>query len=794
MRFIGRRDRHIVKMIKYLFWALGGLAIVMLIVVAAFALLFDPNAWRDDITRLVEKQTGRELVIEGDLSLSFYPWLGFTAGRTTLSNAAGFEEPVMASFDRASASVRLIPLLSKRIELSRITLDNLDLTLQRKADGTSNWDDLIDTATAEAEDDEAGSNFATEGIGGVALTDANIVYDDAQSGVRYEARDLQLETGAIRPGEAVALEGAGYLVSGDPAVEGPATVAASVELGDDGVLRLASPVFTIDARGESVPGERMELALKGEALTLDGDVLTLTVPALELDGTADGDPWNRLAATVTGANLVWTAFDAFAIDTPKLVARMQAPATPDGLEATVAGKRLTGSVEAQTAEMTDVSATSLGVDITSPEVSATQIFDALTLAGPLRTAPFNPRKVLAALDNPDIVTADPQALSSMQLAANARYGPDAISLRDIDAKLDDSAIAGSLTYRADGGLRFDLRVDTVNIDRYREPSQESDDQAAAAGLEEIEIPVETLRELDLEGTLRVRSMQLVGLKSTGVTIGIKTGGGDVRVNPATASLYGGSYNGDIRLDVRGATPVLSLNERLSGIQFGPFSKDLMDADRLSGTLDGSVQATGRGPTAAAITASANGEAAFKFTDGAYEGTDLWYRVRRARAVIERDTPPAKPEQERTRFANLSGTAKIVDGVMTTDDISMVLPFMQVRGRGNVELLSQTLDLRLVGDLVDRPDLSAGVNDLVGIAIPFKVTGAVASPDVNVDMGAVLAELAKRKLGEKLGLSKEQAEAAESTDAVVEQKKEELKDKVDAKAKEVLRGLLGGGDG
>lgn len=783
------------KLIKYLFWALGGLAVLALIVIAAFALLFDPNALRDDITRVVENKTGRQLVIEGDLSLSFYPWLGFAAGATTLSNREGFDEPVMASFSSASASVKLIPLLSKRVELSSVTLDGLVLRLHRKADGTSNWEDLTalqSETSPEPDANEAG--FATEGIGGISLNEAHIVYLDEQAGLGYEARNLKLESGAIVPGKPVRLEAEAVLVSTDPALEGPARFEGVVELGDDGAIRIAKPSFAIDARGESVPGTQVDLALTGRELTLEDEVLTLAEPVLKLDGTGDGDPWNRMAATITGATLVWNSFDALDIAAPKLVTVLHTPTVPDGLEATMGGNRLTGSIDRQSVEIDSVTANVLGVDVTSPKVTGTQIFDALTLAGRIQTKPFAPRRLLERLDNPDIATADPAALKSMTLAADARYGPDATSLDNIDATLDDSRINGSLAYRTDGAVRFDLRVDTVDIDRYRAPSSETDEQDAAAGLEEIEIPVEALRALDLDGTLRIGTMQLVGIRSSGVTIGIKAANGDIRVNPATASLYDGTYTGDIRLNVTGPSPTLSLNERLAGVQFGPFSKDLMDAERLSGVLDGSITVTGTGLTAAAITASANGTAAFKFADGAYEGTDLWYRVRRARAVVERDTAPPAPEQERTEFADLSGTAKIVNGVMTSDDISMVLPFMKVRGGGTVQLLSQQLDLRLRGDLVDRPDLTAGVDDLVGITIPLKVTGSVSSPSVNVDMGAVLAELAKRKLGEKLGLSKEQAEAAASPEAVVEQKKEELKDKVEDKAKDLLKGLLGGGDG
>ncbi len=115
------------KIIKVLMWGAGVLVALALIAIAAFAFLFDPNALRDDITRLVESKTGRQMTIEGDLSLSFFPWLGFDAGRTTLSNAEGFSAPVMASFDSASASVKLMPLLSRRIELSKVTLDGVEL-------------------------------------------------------------------------------------------------------------------------------------------------------------------------------------------------------------------------------------------------------------------------------------------------------------------------------------------------------------------------------------------------------------------------------------------------------------------------------------------------------------------------------------------------------------------------------------------------------------------------------------------------------------------------------------------
>ncbi|HFC53216.1 MAG TPA: AsmA family protein, partial [Gammaproteobacteria bacterium] len=66
-------------------------AALLLLVVAAVVLplLIDPNDFRDEISTLVEKQTGRKLQIEGEIGFSVFPWLGIELGAMELSNAPG---------------------------------------------------------------------------------------------------------------------------------------------------------------------------------------------------------------------------------------------------------------------------------------------------------------------------------------------------------------------------------------------------------------------------------------------------------------------------------------------------------------------------------------------------------------------------------------------------------------------------------------------------------------------------------------------------------------------------------
>ena len=116
---------------------------VMVLAVVAVTVFVDPNDYRDDISKIVKEKTGRTLTIKGDLSLKFFPWIGLSIGDTTLSNAKGFGNKPFAHFDRIQLEVKLLPLITKRVEMKKIVIDGVALDLQKNKQGTSNWDDMI---------------------------------------------------------------------------------------------------------------------------------------------------------------------------------------------------------------------------------------------------------------------------------------------------------------------------------------------------------------------------------------------------------------------------------------------------------------------------------------------------------------------------------------------------------------------------------------------------------------------------------------------------------------------------
>ncbi len=70
--------------------ALVGVMLVLCITVAFVLSTKDPNDYKGWISTKFQEQTGRTLTLEGDIEMTFYPWLGMQANGVTISNAAGF--------------------------------------------------------------------------------------------------------------------------------------------------------------------------------------------------------------------------------------------------------------------------------------------------------------------------------------------------------------------------------------------------------------------------------------------------------------------------------------------------------------------------------------------------------------------------------------------------------------------------------------------------------------------------------------------------------------------------------
>lgn len=645
---------------KKFLYIVFGIVAILVVASVSFYLLFDPNDFRDRISGEVETATGRELVIEGDLELSLFPWLAIEIGPTRLGNAPGFGSEPFASFDTARLSVRLLPLLLRReITVGVAELDGMQLNLAVDSSGRSNWEDLLQAGEAapaqEQVDAPAGSDLQ---INGVSIRDATLTYTDAQLGESYSLTELNLSTGGIGAGEPV------NVAVGFDFEAQPADLRGSFELSTDLVL---------DTAARTVGLQDIEVSLAG------------------LDLSADVDPF---------------AYDG--------------------------------------------------------DLMPVVVFE---------TDAFSLKSLMQALGIEPLETADPDALGMVSLSGTARVTPQFIGIDDLELRIDDTDFAGEVSVARDatGTISVDLAGDSIDLTRYMAPATD-----ATGGTEEsvpVEIPSELVRALNLRGALLLDEAMLSGLAFTDIELGVTARDGVLHMHPISAQLYDGRYDGDVRIDASADTPVLSVNEKVVGVNLGSLAKEMFDQDNISGSINGTFTLSGRGTDLGAVQQSLRGNMSFELIDGAWEGTDIWYQLRRARALVRQEAAPEPTLPARTQFTSVQLSGPVRDGVFSNDDLLAELPFMQLTGNGSVDLVAAEIDYRLSARVLRSPELAGEItpeelDDLTGTVIPLRIEGALAGPSIKPDFESVI----RQKVEEE----------------VEEQVEEKVRDKVEDKLKDLLR--------
>jgi len=284
------------KLLKIIAAVFGFVVILMVAAAIMIPMFVNPNDFKGEIIGQVEKTTGRKLELAGDIGLTVFPWLGLDLGAITLGNAPGFGEQPFLRSERVQVRVKLLPLLRKQVEIDTVAIEGLELNLARDKSGKSNWDDLLDKgapaqaspktpagkpdATAEA----APQPFTALALGGVDLKGGRITWEDRQQGERYTIEGLNLETGAIAPGEPVPLDLSLAFDAPPQGLAGNLALEGTVDYDLEGQRYGVKPLdFTAKLKGKSVPGGALDLKLTADNVNADLKHNAATVSGLALD-------------------------------------------------------------------------------------------------------------------------------------------------------------------------------------------------------------------------------------------------------------------------------------------------------------------------------------------------------------------------------------------------------------------------------------------------------------------------------------------------------------------------------
>ena len=485
------------KKLKLVFKILGVVVAVLLLALAAFIFTFDPNNYKDMITAQVEKQTGRDFGIEGDISLSVFPWVGVKVEGVELANAEGFSEEPFARMSQLDVKVMLLPLLSKELQVVKIRLHGLFASLEVDKDGNNNWSGLAGPETSgeqdgaqqpvqDAETDQQPGTLAALAINGVELVDATVIWNDAQNNVHSRLSDFDLTTGAIRFNEAVDIQLNTAVKHNEPELEASINLTASLTFNEAFTnILLAALKLEISANAPEFLNEQLDLVLQSD-INIDIDQQIATLSNTEI---------STLDATLHAS-----------LDVNKL--------------------------------------------LSEPEVNGT-----------IHTDNINLRELLGRVKVELPPMAQENSLTKIAFASRVKANAKHVELDDIKLNLDESEMTGWLHVpdMVQPIVRYKLQLSPINADAYMAPpSAEAVDGAAAAApagdtaIEqetEIELPVELLRKLDLQGDLTMAAVPVNDIPLTDILMKTQAKAGVVRIDPLQLNTLEGSATALSRIHI-----------------------------------------------------------------------------------------------------------------------------------------------------------------------------------------------------------------------------------------------------
>ena len=95
------------KLIKYALYGIIGLIVLVLMVVGYFAATFNPNDYREEIIKLVKDKKERNLHINGDIKLTYWPKIGADLGKLPRTRKTLLNPPATTSEIKINSAEQL---------------------------------------------------------------------------------------------------------------------------------------------------------------------------------------------------------------------------------------------------------------------------------------------------------------------------------------------------------------------------------------------------------------------------------------------------------------------------------------------------------------------------------------------------------------------------------------------------------------------------------------------------------------------------------------------------------------
>ncbi|SIN93019.1 AsmA family protein [Salinivibrio sp. ES.052] len=671
-------------MIKKIALILTALVVVIIGALATLIATINPNQFKPLLVEQVEKQTGYDLVIGGDIEWQLWPSLGVSIADVAIKNRPAFDEPDLMRLSQAQLSVDVLPLMSQTLQVGEIVLQDPHIFIQTLVNGDSNLVPVRQepvqaapeqpSSPASASSDSKGQSAAwTVSLQGLRVTNASVVIKDDQAATQTALRDVNIEVGNLKTDVwtpfSMSLRGEQNAATFGAQGQGELKLAADPMLSE-----LRELAFTVSAQqGESVLNEAnitLDRFSLGQATTLGFNVNAQTADMMvETSGKAQ----------VT-------------------VAETQDKVTVQGLDM-----------------LTQLSGDALPNQSLSQELAADIVFD-------VSQQTLDITEMTSRLNTDDVVMKGKVAIKLTEIP-KIRFALNTNRI-DLDALLATKN-RNDTEQQAEGE-----QVDSRDA---------AGKKTATASLSRQEPDLSALKQVDIAGSLVMK-----GLKISNITLGktqakVSINRGKVDLSEFTTEAYQGTVTAQGVLDTTLTPARYQVSKQARDIAILPLLKDAAQVDLLEGKGNVDINVQGKGLSPYALRQAIQGSAAIFFEDGAINGINLAQMLREAKATLKGESAAAANEVRKTDFSALTASFTLGNGMARTNDLLLEAPALRVRSEGQTDLLKETLDFDVFTSVVESSKGQGGkdIDELRDVTIPVTVAGTWQAPSYKLDIKQLL---------------------------------------------------------
>ena len=756
-------------------FGLIAIAVVVVLAVGAGAVVlsrFDADSLKPRIEEAVKRATGRDLALNGRITLKPSLWPAIQAADVAFANPPSFSRPQMATLRGLELQLGLLPLLSGRYEINRLVLDHPDILLETDAAGKPNWRLTPEASPAAPAGSEAPAPSgpkakAVVSIDTVRIEDGVLAYRDGRTGAVTTLGLPGLQATAASPDSPLHIEAdgsfnaTGFHVAADTGPlkrlqdaaatsPWPVRVALSVagaRLAADGSLTrpLQAKGYDLAVNGTIPDAAALapllqgfvppplhdvtfaakiadtggalpaisSLTVRAEASDLGGRIRGLMLDKLEIFAAAADQPVKTTAtATLNGMPLIFAATTG-----PLAMLIPQAAPGPFPVDIVLQAATATFSAKGSMADARALTGANLAIAAQIPDLAALSPLARMPLPA---VSPIAFQGILtdvaggfrhgAALHGLALSTAAGDLSGDISIGLGARPSLGAVIRSN---RIDLDAIVAAI----DAAPKAAAPAPPVAGAPPSAPPPKRSERLFS----EQPLPFELLQVFDADIKLDAALLRSGGADYKTIDTRVTLANGKLAVNPFAADTPSGRLSGSFSADASQPAPLVHLMLRAPALALKSVLALLHVPSIASGNLEVRADVRGTGDSPHAIAGSLDGTVGLALAGGVIDNRLLGSLLGKVM-----DSLNALNLVGKGGSSDLKCFAALIEarnGVATIQPLALSSSLLTTTGNGTVNLGAETLAMEL------RPQARLGGTEVV---IPINVAGPIRNPRIGVN--------------------------------------------------------------